>query len=278
MSEMNPYMRIGSTAGCGDALSSDLVARIAATFSARRPGAGEALPYLWHWVFFHVPVDAEGLGNDGHPARGEFLPPAHGRNRMWAGGRLRFHAPLRVAEAATRESEIIDIKAKQGRTGSLLFVTVRHQYKQAGVVAIDEEQDIVYREPSTPRLSSDKPVPDADWSETVTPDPTLLFRYSAVTFNAHRIHYDWPYVTDAEGYPGLVVHGPLVATTLLHAFIRANPQARIDTFSFRGLRPLIAPTPFRAAGCLESPGKARLWAANDDGPAQEAKLTFREAD
>lgn len=278
MSEADPNNWLGNTARCDDALATGLVERIAATFGAPRPGAGDPLPHLWHWAFFQEPVDAAGLGDDGHPARGGFLPPADNRNRMWAGGRLRFLAPLRVGEPATRESEIINIKEKQGRTGSLLFVTVRHQYKQAGETAIDEEQDIVYREPSAPKLSLDKPMPTADWAETITPDPTLLFRYSAVTFNTHRIHYDWPYVTDAEGYPGLVVHGPLIATTLLHAFAHANPRAHIDAFSFRGLRPLIAPAPFDACGTIDAPGMAKLWAANDNGPAHEAELTYTESE
>lgn len=276
MSTDNPRDWIGNGERCEDDLAPALADRIAATFGAPRPEPGQALPHLWHWAFFQIPVDAEGLGTDGHPARGGFLPPAHGRNRMWAGGRLWFHAPLRVGEPAVRESEITDIQEKQGRSGALLFVTVRHRYRQAAAVAVEEEQDIVYREPSAPRLSLDRPMPDPDWSETITPDPTLLFRYSAVTFNSHRIHYDWPYVTDAEGYPGLVVHGPLIATTLLHAFARAHPGARIDTFAFRGLRPLIAPAPFTARGVIESPGAARLWAANDNGPAHEAELTFTE--
>ncbi|GAB3673721.1 FAS1-like dehydratase domain-containing protein [Salinisphaera aquimarina] len=276
MTEPDPRNWIGNTVQHHDSLATTLTDRIAATLGAPRPAAGDALPPLWHWAFFQATVDADALGADGHPARGGFLPPASDRNRMWAGGRLRFHQPLRVGEDAVCESEIGNVVEKQGRTGALLFVTVKHRILQAGELAIAEEQDIVYREPSAPKLSLDKAVPDADWRQTITPDPTLLFRYSAVTFNAHRIHYDWPYVTDTEGYPGLVVHGPLIATLLLDAFTQANPRARIDTFAFRGLRPLVAPKPFDACGRIESAGNAALWAGNDDGPAHEAELTFSE--
>lgn len=273
---------IGNTEYCEDELAPTLTNRVAATFGAPRLARGDALPLLWHWAFFQAPADTAGLGADGHPELGDFLPPADDdgrpRNRMWAGSRIRFHTPLRVGEHARRDSEVIGIKEKKGRSGALLFVTVRHRYSQAGTLAIDEEQDIVYREPSPPRLALDKAMPGADWSETVTPDPTLLFRYSAVTFNSHRIHYDWPYVTDSEGYPGLVVHGPLIATLLVRAFARAHPTARIERFSFRGLRPLIAPQPFAVAGRIDAPGRAHLWAANDDGPAHEAELTFTESE
>lgn len=267
---------LGNTVRCEDAIAPALVDRIAATFDIAAPAAGQALPHLWHWAFFQTPVAAGELGADGHPARGRFLPPADGRNRMWAGGRLTFHRPLIIDEPALRESEVIDIKEKQGRTGSLLFVSVRHRHSQAGELAIEEQQDIVYREPSPPKLILDKPVADADWHETIKPDPVMLFRYSAVTFNAHRIHYDWPYVTGAEGYPGLVVHGPMIATLLMQSFKNANPAARIQTFSFRGLRPLLAPKAFGVCGRIEQPGRATLWAANKDGPAHEAELTFSE--
>lgn len=280
MAEQDPKAWLGNTARCEDALAPALVDRIAATFATARLAPGEALPPLWHWAFFQESVDAAGLGADGHPAGGRFLPPAANdgrrRNRMWAGGRLRFHRPLRIDEPAVRESDIIAIEEKHGRSGALLFVTVRHAYHQTGELAIDEEQDIVYREPVSLKRPLKKPMPKADWSETIVPDATLLFRYSAVTFNSHRIHYDWPYVTDSEGYPGLVVHGPLIATALVHAFANAHPATRIERFSFRGLRPLIAPKPFTVCGRIQAPGEAALWAGNDDGPAHTAELIFTE--
>lgn len=265
---------IGRTEESHDQLSRNLVKRIAATLGEDTPAHGEALPPLWHWAFFQDPIAESGLGGDGHPARGGFLPPADNRNRMWAGGRVEFIAPLRVGGEATRVSTIKHIEEKHGRTGALLFVTVQHDYLQDGELAIREEQDIVYREPSPPKSGAGEALPNGDWQEGVVPSPTLLFRYSAVTFNGHRIHYDWPYVTDTEGYAGLVVHGPLIATLNLRAFCRANPQTRLRRFAYRGLRPLVAPQPFEVAGRISAPGKAQLWAGNEAGMAQQADVEF----
>lgn len=268
---------IGRTEEAHDQLSRNLLKRIAATFGEPTPAHGEALPPLWQWCFFQEPVAESGLGSDGHPARGGFLPPADNRNRMWAGGRLEFHEPLRAGGEAGRVSTITRIEEKHGRTGSLLFVTVRHDYSQDGRLAIREEQDIVYREPTPPKTASGEAPPAGDWSESVEPTPTLLFRYSAVTFNGHRIHYDWPYVTDTEGYSGLVVHGPMIATLNLRAFCRANPQARLRRFAYRGVRPLIALQPFEVGGRIVAPGKAELWAGNAGGIAQSAEVEFDPA-
>ncbi|WP_052393275.1 FAS1-like dehydratase domain-containing protein [Pseudomonas rhizosphaerae] len=265
---------VGRTEQAHDVLSQNMVQRIAATFGEPTPKDGEPLPPLWQWCFFQAPVAESGLGTDGHPLRGGFLPAADGRNRMWAGGRLEFIEPLKVGSAAERVSTILRIEEKHGHTGALLFVTVRHDYSQEGRLCLREEQDIVYREPNPPKLSSDQAPLAAQWGETVTPTPTLLFRYSAVTFNGHRIHYDHPYVTGTEGYAGLVVHGPLIATLLLRSFVRANPQARVRHFAYRGVRPLTVPTPFQVEGCLLEPGKARLWAGNEAGVAQSADVTF----
>lgn len=265
---------IGRTEEAHDVLSRNLVKRIAATFGEATPADGEPLPPLWQWCFFQEPVFESQLGSDGHPARGGFLPPADNRNRMWAGGRLEFIAPLTVGGEALRLSTILNIEEKHGRTGSLLFVTVRHDYSQNGLLCVREEQDIVYREPNPPRLNSGEAPENGDWSETVSPTPTLLFRYSAVTFNGHRIHYDYPYVTDTEGYPGLVVHGPMIATFNLRAFIRANPDKPVRHFAYRGVRPLTLPTPFQVGGRIVEPGKAQLWAGNADGVAQSAAVQF----
>ncbi|GIZ11381.1 MaoC family dehydratase N-terminal domain-containing protein [Pseudomonas sp. NCCP-436] len=265
---------IGRSEEIHDQISRNLVKRIAATLGEATPAHGEALPPLWHWAFFQEPVAESGLGEDGHPARGGFLPPADDRNRMWAGGRLEFFTALRVGAEACRVSTIKHIEEKRGRTGALLFVTVQHDYLQDGQLAIREEQDIVYREPTPPKAGSGEPMTAGDWREAVTPSSTMLFRYSAVTFNGHRIHYDWPYVTDSEGYPGLVVHGPLMATLNLGAFCRANPQARLRRFAFRGLRPLIAPNPFEVGGRIAGEGCAELWVGNEAGLAQRAKVQF----
>ena len=265
---------IGRTEEIHDYLSLNALARIAATFGDPVPQAGEPLPALWQWCFFQPTVADAGLGRDGHPARGGFLPPADNRNRMWAGGRIEFHTPLIADAHATRVSTITDVQEKLGKTGSLLFVTVQHDYLQNGELAMREEQDIVYREPTPPKLAGGAPLPTGTWQEAVTPTSTLLFRYSAVTFNGHRIHYDWPYATETEGYPGLVVHGPLMATLNLRAFCRANPQARVRHFAYRGVRPLIAPHPFEVGGRVVAPGNAELWAGNAEGIAQQADVTF----
>lgn len=257
-----------------DRLSHTLVRRMAVTLSEPSPAPGEELPLLWHWAFFQDPAPEAGLGSDGHPARGGFLPPANNRHRMWAGSRMAFYQPLRVDADVMRRSTILNVEEKQGRTGSLLFVTVLHEYLQDGQCALREEQDIVYREPTSPKRGGTGQLPQSHWQDDVVPTHTLLFRYSAVTFNGHRIHYDWPYVTDVEGYPGLVVHGPLIATLNLRAFQRANPGARVKRFDFRGLRPLIAPHAFVVGGHLLQEGKAHLWAGNESGMAQTAEVEF----
>lgn len=265
---------IGRIEESRDRLCHTLVRRIAATLGEPAPQPGEDLPPLWHWAFFQEPVAEDGLGPDGHPALGGFLPPAHGRNRMWAGSRLTFNRPLRVDAQVDRLSTLTRVEEKHGRTGALLFVTVRHEFYQDGECALVDEQDIVYREPSPPKLGGTAPLPEGEWCEPVVPNATLLFRYSAVTFNGHRIHYDWPYVTATEGYPGLVVHGPLIATLSLRAFLRAHPHARPERFSFRGVRPLISPTPFDVGGRLGDAGTAQVWAGNAEGVAQQGEITF----
>lgn len=276
MTTTDPAAWIGSGERKADAMDPGHAARIAATLGGPAPAQGDDLPPLWQWAFFIGAVGMDGLGTDGHPSRGGFLPPAQDRNRMWAGGRVEFRQPLKVGVPAERVSAVADVKEKSGRTGSLLFVTVRHEYHQAGEVAILEEQDIVYRQPSPPRLVGSEPAPQAQWRDSVDPTPVLLFRYSAVTFNGHRIHYDHPYVTATEGYPGLVVHGPLIATEMVAAFARAHPKARPTHLSYRGLRPLISPAPFQVAGRLAEPGVAQLWAEQDGTLAHQAELRFTE--
>lgn len=274
MTTSAPETWIGRSETVHDCISHNLVKRIAATLGEPAPAPGTPLPELWHWAFFQDAVEHSGLGGDGHPARGGFLPPADNRNRMWAGGRLEFLHPLRVDAQVSRRSTILNVQEKHGRTGSLLFVTVQHEYVQDGQRALIEEQDIVYREPSPPKLGGTEPMPQGDWHLHVQPTPTLLFRYSAVTFNGHRIHYDWPYVTETEGYPGLVVHGPLIATLNVQAFVRANPQLTVRRFSFRGVRPLICPDAFDVGGRLIGEGKAQVWAGNQAGQAQVGEIEF----
>lgn len=278
MNSVDLSARIGRRQESQDRISFNLVKRIAATLGEVAPQPGEPLPPLWHWAFFQEPVAASELGPDGHPALGGFLPPAHNRNRMWAGSRIKFYQPLKVEAEVTCVSTILNVEEKHGRTGSLLFVTVRHEYFQDGQRALQDEQDIVYREPTPPKLSGTEALPEGQWQEHIQPDATLLFRYSAVTFNGHRIHYDWPYVTGTEGYPGLVVHGPLIATLNLRAFTKAHPTARLKRFTFRGVRPLISPQPFEVGGRLIDSGKAQVWAGNKDGTAQIGEVEFSEGE
>jgi len=274
MNNPDPTAWIGRSETVADGLDATLAGRITATLGGPPLTVNDPLPPLWQWAFFIQTAPMDGLGEDGHPARGGFLPPAADRNRMWAGGRVEFIAPLRVGVPAERRSTIADVKEKAGRTGSLLFVTVRHEYWQDGAVAISEEQDIVYRQPSPPKVEGTEPAPDAEWRQAVDPNPVLLFRYSAVTFNGHRIHYDHPYVTDKEGYSGLVVHGPMIATLMVAAFQQANPGKKLEHLSYRGLRPLIAPAPFDVAGRLSGTGVADLWAEQDGTLAHQAQLRF----
>ena len=249
-------------------------ARIAVTLGDPIPEVGMRLSPLWHWAFFLETVPIAQTGLDGHPARGSFLPPADNRNRMWAGGRVNFDGALEVGVEARKTSTVTAIQEKKGRTGSLLFVTVKHDIEQNGKLVVSEEQDIVYREPSPPKLQGTEPAPPAQWSEPVDPSPVLLFRYSAVTFNSHRIHYDHPYVTQTEGYPGLVIHGPLIATMMCRAFAHAHPNAVVKHLAYRGLRPLIAPKGFSVAGTVVAPGEAKLWAEQDATLAHQAELRF----
>lgn len=200
--------------------------------------AGDPLPLLHHWLYFWDVKPPAGLGVDGHPAKGGFLPPVPLPRRMWAGGRLTFHKPLLVGAEVTRTSTICGVKEKTGRSGRLVFVTVRHDLDAGEGIAISEEQDLVYREPAAGTLPEPvaAPAPAVAWLEDVNPDPVLLFRYSALTMNGHRIHYDRPYALGEESYPGLVVHGPLQATLLIQLAAR-NLDVPITGFEFRGQQP-----------------------------------------
>lgn len=272
----SPEDWIGKQESCVDRIDPSHAGRIAAMLDRPFPQAGDELSALWHWAFFQIPVPPSGTGPDGHIAPGGFLPKSEGNTRMWAGGRVNFHRPLTIGDSAQRQSSIKAVNEKTGRSGKLLFVTVEHEYRQNGELCLSEEQDIVYKAPAKPRLSLDKPVEDAQWSQPVEPSPLLLFRYSAVTFNGHRIHYDHPYTTEVEGYPDLVVHGPLIATLMVQAFVDANPGLKPVRLSYRGLRPLTVNKSFRVEGRIDGDGQAKLWAANDDGPAHEAELVFEE--
>ena len=240
------------------------------------PTLGSALPFLWHWCAFVPIVRARETGADGHPKRGGFMPPVQLPRRMWAGGQLTFHTPLPIGAAAKRTSRIASITEKSGNSGSLVFVTVQHHIMGAHGLAIEEQQDVVYR--AAPAIGAVAVTPpaapcDAHWSDTMQADPVLLFRYSALTFNSHRIHYDAPYARDAEHYSGLVVHGPLIATLLAESLCKRTTRAW-KRFSFRAVSPLFDHTAFTLNGTLQG-YTARLWAANADGGlAMSAEVTL----
>jgi 3-methylfumaryl-CoA hydratase len=233
------------------------------------PGLGEPLPSLWHWAYFWTVTPGADLGPDGHAARGGFLPPIDLPRRMWAGSRVAFPRPLAVGARVGRRSTIKDVAVKEGRSGPLAFVTVRHEISAEGVLCVDEEHDIVYRAAPRPGEASRpaRPAPrDAPWRREVRPDPVLLFRYSALTFNGHRIHYDRSHATEVEGYPGLVVHGPLLATLMVGLACAQRPKAAVASFEFRALRPVFDTAPFTVGGRPSSDGgPAEVWIAGPDG-------------
>jgi len=266
---------IGRQESRTDDLTATPVAALSATLDRDDPppAPGTALPPLWHWLYFTPLTRHSELGEDGHAKRGGFLPPVPLPRRMWAGGRLDFLQPLRVGEAVTRTSTIQDVTVKHGRTGALVFVCVRHEFSNAQGLALREEHDIVYRDAPQPGAQVPEPTPaprDEQFSREIVPDPVLLFRYSALTFNGHRIHYDRSYVTGVEGYPGLIVHGPLIATLLLDLLRRELPDAQVKRFSFKAVRPTFDIHPFTVCGKLEhgvagQPGGVTLWARDHEG-------------
>jgi 3-methylfumaryl-CoA hydratase len=242
------------------------------------PRIGDPLPPLWHWLYF-LPISRQSqLGPDGHTVRGGFLPPIGLPRRMWAGSRLEFHRPLRVGDEITRISRIQSVQEKQGRSGPLVFVTVRHEISNREGLAITDEHDIVFREhakPGEPQTVPPSAPPDHTWERVIHPDDVLLFRYSALTFNGHRIHYDRRYATEVEGYPGLVVHGPLIATLLMDLLRRHLPSSNAKAFSFRAISPLFDIAPFSVCGKPEAEGSTvRLWAKNATGGLAMEAVAF----
>jgi 3-methylfumaryl-CoA hydratase len=230
---------------------------------------GDALPYLWHWIYFRPCNPQSAIGEDGHPRKGGFLPDLGLPRRMWAGGRLRFKAALPIGASATRTSQVLAVEEKSGRSGRLAFVTVKHEIVSGGAMAIEEEQDIVYRAPAAPGTSSPGPQPAPlgnQWQREITPTEVLLFRYSALTFNSHRIHYDKPYATEVEGYPELVVHGPLIATLLMDLASTHLPGIAVLEYSFKAIRPTFLGSAFTICGQLSEDGQAvDLWAKDHEG-------------
>ena len=262
-----------------DVISPVPVAGLSATldYPVTRAGEGELLPPLWHWLFFLAAPAASELDGDGHARRGGFMPPVRLPRRMWAASDVDFVEPVRVGDVLQRVSSIEAIEPKKGRSGELVFVTLLHEVSREGRLAISERQRLVYR--GTAANVNENPSIQAapaqpQWSYSITPDPILLFRYSALTFNSHRIHYDRDYATKEEGYDGLVVQGPMTAMMLLDALLREVPDIQPKSFRFRGIRPLLD------GNCIELQGRrdeksAELWALDAGGAlAMTAAATF----
>ena len=262
---------IGRSETVTDTLGPTPVAALTATLD--HPAApvppGTPLPPLWHWLYF-LPLHRQSeIGADGHARRGGFMPPVPLPRRMWAGSQFEFHAPVCVGDAVERRSTIADVTVKDGRSGQLVFVKVCHELRCNGAAdaAIVEWHDIVYRDARKPGDVEPPPTPapaNAAWQREIVPDDVLLFRYSALTFNGHRIHYDRRYVTEVEGYPGLVVHGPLIATLLMDLLRREAPQAEVAAFRFKAVRPTFDGRPMRVNGQRDG-NVIRLWAQDHEG-------------
>ncbi|MGJ4915550.1 FAS1-like dehydratase domain-containing protein [Bradyrhizobium oligotrophicum] len=256
---------IGRSAEATDLVTPQLTKGLRATLflDIGEPTTGDIAPYTVHWCLGQPVFPHDQLGPDGHPTRGGFLPPVPLPRRMWAGGEVQFIDPLRVGDVATRVSTITDVTLKSGSTGQLCFVSVEHVVSTSRGVAIRERQDIVYRDmggaPAAP-AKAPPPPPVAQHSETRVSDAVLLFRYSALTFNGHRIHYDRDYVTRVEGYPGLIFHGPLQAALLVEfaARLKGKPPAR---FTYRGVQPLFEGSEF-SVNANDKDGGLELWTAN----------------
>ena len=261
---------IGKQESHNDIATTFPVAALAATLDRKDPPpqTGDAIPLSGHWLYFLETAPNSELGHDGHPKRGGFLPPVSLPRRMWAGGRIDFRAPVRVGDAIRRDSEILSVEAKSGNSGNLVFVTVRHTMSANGTIAIVEEHDIVYRDAAkkgeAPPVG--KPAPQtAMWRREVETNQGVLFRYSALIFNAHRIHYDIDYCRDVEGYPGLIVHGPLQTTLLLDLCRRHDPRP-VRTLDYRATHPVFHQEKFSVNGQPSADGKSvELWTANAAG-------------
>ncbi len=253
--------------------------------------SGDILPAPWHWLYFLPTPKSSEIDIDGHPKRGGFLPLISLPRRMWAGSRINFIAPICIGDSTRRLSTIKDIKIKNGKSGQLVIVTVLHEIyvinnkdnaeANSECLAISEEQDIVYRDaaPSAAANASPSPKPapvpaKPQWSDTINVDAVMLFRYSALTFNGHRIHYDYKYAVEEEGYGGLVVHGPLTATLLLDLLRKKLPNESVKTFSFRGIRPITDTGPLKIEGRQEG-RVVLLWALDCSGAlAMDAQATL----
>ncbi len=271
---------VGRTESSTDHAVARPIRALAATFDLPSDAeAGDLMPTLWHWLYFRPLAPMSQIGPDGHPKRGGFLPPLPIERRMWAGGRLTFHDRLVLGDVMERKSEILKVDEKKGKAVRMAFVTVKHEINTARGLAISEEQDIVYLE--IPKIFvPPKPIPlpeNLAWQERYPVDPVMLFRFSAVTFNGHRIHYDLPYTTEIEKYPGLVVHGPLQAMLMMRAAEQRNAGKAVARYSFRGVRPLFHFDALFLSGRERDDGGLDLYTSNGDGLiCMQAAIEWRQ--
>jgi 3-methylfumaryl-CoA hydratase len=274
---------IGRTETVTDVAAEGPLIRLAALLDHEgSPWTAGELPPLAHWLYFLPRASQSQLGEDGHPTSSGLLPMVPLPRRMWAGGRLEWHGPIAIGAALSRRSTIMNIAPKSGKSGNMVFVTVQHEIFADGVLAVTESQDIVYRgrpipvaaAPGSAAPATAAALPTASHTRMIHPDPVLLFRFSALTFNSHRIHYDREYARDVESYPGLVVHGPLIATLLMDHCLRHHPGRRPARLSFRAQSPLYDGAAFALNSAPLETG-IQLWAARPDMPAaMQAEVAF----
>jgi 3-methylfumaryl-CoA hydratase len=239
---------------------------------------GDVIPPGWHLFYIREVVKLRDTAEDGHPKRGDFLPPIDLPRRMWAGTKATYHKPIHVGENISNVTTIESVIPKVGKTGQLVFLKLRNEISGENGVATTELQDVVYREEARPGAAAPEPPPppgEALWRRTIHPSSVLLFRYSALTMNSHRIHYDRTYVTEVEKYPGLLVHGPLTFTLLLDLFRRENADKILKSFSVRAVSPIYDTHDFVVEGAPDGDDDATLWALNHEGRlAMSAKASF----
>ncbi|MEM9277624.1 MAG: MaoC family dehydratase N-terminal domain-containing protein [Pseudomonadota bacterium] len=240
---------------------------MAVTLGCDVPEPGSALPSLWHWLWFNDALTASKLGRDGHPQKGGFIPPVALPRRMWAGGKVEFVSPVMIGTECTKRSVVKDINEKSGRSGALCIVTIEHQILCGSRLCIREEQNLVYREdpkPDAPKGAAPIPPENPAVTRTIIPDPVLMFRYSALTFNGHRVHYDADYAREVEGYKGLVFHAPLTATMLMQLAEEIADGRPVRNYSYRATSPLFCNDEIRFCG-REEDGRLVVWAQTPQG-------------
>jgi 3-methylfumaryl-CoA hydratase len=268
---------IGRTESRSEYAAREPVRRLSAMLDRDDESASGVLPPMGHWLYFLPDAPQALIGSDGHPARGGFLPPIPLPMRMWAGSRIDFLASIPLDRNISRRSTLVSISEKNGRTGPLAFLTIKHDTMSGDTLCISEHLDLVFRDRSPSAAApADGERREAAIARSIDPTAALLFRYSALTYNAHRIHYDRTYAMEVEGYPGLVVHGPLLATLLVDHVRGEFPNASLKRIAFRARRPVYDVAPFTVNLVATGTG-ADVWASDADGyVAMDATAEFTQ--